>query len=270
MTEILKDFSEEKVIKGIKANFIECIKYWGKLPQSLIEHEGEIIRMTTGVPVASLNFITSTKPVKGDIDSKIENTIHFFESRKMPCLWWVFPESMSQDLIERLKANGFSLRGSVPCMAADLLNSNKEIAMPQGMTIQPVKKQAELEMWAETSSVGLGVSSSFKEMYMNFIKSFPINDNFKQRLYLGFFNGEPVATSLLFLIAGVAEVNLVSTIPSKREKGFGSLITRYSLVDASKMGYRVGVLESLPKGENVYKKLGFREYCRVEIYGKTQ
>jgi hypothetical protein len=105
---------------------------------------------------------------------------------------------------------------------------------------------------------------------MNFIKSFPLNDDFKQRLYLGIYDGEPVATSLLFLIAGVAEVNLVSTIPSKREKGFGSLITRYSLVDVSKMGYRVGVLESLPKGENVYKKLGFREYCRVEIYGKTQ
>ena len=47
--------------------------------------------------------------------------------------------------------------------------------MPQGMTIQPVKEQAELEMWAETSAVGLGVSSAFKEMYVNFIKSFPIN-----------------------------------------------------------------------------------------------
>ena len=142
--------------------------------------------------------------------------------------------------------------------------------MPEGITIQPVREQAELAMWAETSSAGLGISGSLKGMYVDFIKFFPVNDTSRQRLYLGFFNGTPAATSLLFLIAGVAGINLVSTIPSQRGKGFGSLITRYSMEEALKTGYRAAVLESLPKGEKVYKKLGFREYCRVEIYGKIK
>ena len=269
MAEILKDFSEKEVIDRIEGNFIESIRHWGELPKSLIEHEEEIIRMTTGVPLADLNFITSTGPVKESIDSKIESTISFFESRRMPCLWWIFPKSTSQDLTEHLKAHGFSFRGSVPCMASDLSDLNQEIPLQRGLTIQPVKKQAELEMWAKTSSVGLRVPNSFKEMYIKFIMTFPVNDDSKQKLYLGFFDGDPVATALLFLSAVVAEINLVSTIPSKRKKGLGSFITHYSLLDAFKMGYRVGVLESLPLGENVYKRLGFREYCRVEIYGKS-
>jgi predicted acetyltransferase len=66
--------------------------------------------------------------------------------------------------------------------------------------------------------------------------------------------------------AGVAEINLVSTIPQQRKKGFGASITLSILTGAYKMGYRLGILESLPFGENVYKKLGFKEYSRVEIY----
>lgn len=269
MSEILEDFSENKVIEGIESNFVESLKYWGALPQSLIEYDEEIIRMTTGVPVADLNFITASGPIKKNIDRKIDDTILFFKSRRKPCLWWVFSGSESTDLAENLKAHGFLLRGNIPCMAANLSTLNEEINFQQGLTVQHVQKQEDLKIWADTSAAGLGLPDSFKEAYTNFIMTFPVNDISRQRLFLGFFDGEPVATSLLFLGGGVAEVNLVSTIPSKRKKGFGASLTYYSLLNALEVGYRIGVLESLPAGENVYKNLGFKEYCRVDIFEKN-
>jgi hypothetical protein len=269
MAEILNDLSAAKVIEGIESNFAESVKYWGNLPHSLIEQDEEIIRMTTGVPVADLNFITSTGPVKGNINHKIEKALLFFESAGMPCLWWVFPGSASTDLTECLKAQGFLLRGSIACLGADLLKLNRETGLQQGLTIQQIQKQSELKMWAETSAAGLGLPDSFKDAYVKFVMTFAVSDISRQRLFMGFFDGEPVATSLLFLGGGISEINLVSTIPSKRKRGFGACITHHSLLNALETGYRIGALESLPAAENVYKSLGFREYGRVEIFEKA-
>ncbi len=32
------------------------------------------------------------------------------------------------------------------------------------------------------------------------------------------------------------------------------------------MGYRIGILHSLPMGFNVYRSLGFQEYCKFSTY----
>ena len=99
--------------------------------------------------------------------------------------------------------------------------------------------------------------------------TFPVDDISKQILFLGCHDGEPATTSLLFLDAGIAEINLVSTIPSQRKKGLGATLVHYSLIHALETGCRIGVLEALPAGENVYKSLGFQEYWRVEIFEKN-
>jgi hypothetical protein len=210
MAEITEDLSNKQVIENIEKNFIEGVKYWGKLPKSVIEHDSEIIRMTTGVPVADLNFITSIGPVTGNIDQKIEETILFFESTRMPCLWWVFPGAASPDLTDRLKSHGFTLRASVPCMIADLSKISRTLGLQQGVTTQIVRTNEELKMWAETSAAGLELPEFLKEAYIQFIMTFPVDDISRQILFLGCHDGKPATTSLLFLDAGIAEINLVS------------------------------------------------------------
>jgi ribosomal protein S18 acetylase RimI-like enzyme len=56
------------------------------------------------------------------------------------------------------------------------------------------------------------------------------------------------------------------TIPEAQRQGIGSLMTAVPLREARSMGYRIGVLQSTKMGLNVYRRLGFQEYCTISIY----
>ena len=43
-------------------------------------------------------------------------------------------------------------------------------------------------------------------------------------------------------------------------------MTMAPLLDARAMGYRVGILHSSPLGLEVYRRLGFQEYCWMSHY----
>jgi GNAT superfamily N-acetyltransferase len=75
-----------------------------------------------------------------------------------------------------------------------------------------------------------------------------------------------VATASIYLGAGVAGAYFVMTVPEARRRGIGGAITLAALQDARDTGVRYGVLGSSPAGRAVYARLGFREYCRIELY----
>ena len=100
---------------------------------------------------------------------------------------------------------------------------NEPAQMVDGLEVCVVADDESLHVWARVFTLGYGLPPEWEpsvyELTMRLGLEFPI------RNYLGFWNGEPVATSCLFFGAGVAGVYSVSTVPVARAKGIGAAIT---------------------------------------------
>jgi predicted acetyltransferase len=79
-------------------------------------------------------------------------------------------------------------------------------------------------------------------------------------------DGKPAATSLLFMNSGTAGIYYVSTLPEYRNKGLGFYVTLAAMRAAKDAGYGEVILQATPDGEKVYRRIGFIEYCKAQIY----
>ena len=84
--------------------------------------------------------------------------------------------------------------------------------------------------------------------------------------YLAILNGQPVATSQFLLSAGVAGIYNVTCLPEARGQGIGAAITLAPLLEARLRGYRISILQASHLGYPVYRRLGFHDYGKLNIY----
>ena len=73
--------------------------------------------------------------------------------------------------------------------------------------------------------------------------------------------GEPLGQATLHLAGCVAGIYDVGVVPKARRQGIGTAVTLAACLFAQKLDYRYAVLWASREG--VYKKMGFRQVCRI-------
>jgi GNAT superfamily N-acetyltransferase len=216
-----------------------------------------------------------THLLASQVDDVIDQTLAWFKARNAPFVfWWTGPGTTPADLGERLMARGLlSMEGQMeelapgikqteagaPGMVADLSQMNEAVLtqVPPGFTIEVVQDEAalydfkrvfidsyEIPEWAAQAWVDATLKAGFGRT--------------PWKMYVGYLNGEAVATNMLFNGGGVASVYAVATVPSARGKGIGAAITLKPLLEAREMGYRFAGLFSTEMGVRVYERIGFK------------
>jgi GNAT superfamily N-acetyltransferase len=132
------------------------------------------------------------------------------------------------------------------------------------LIIQAVEDRSTLVDWTSTFVRGYGIPEVMTSPFLALTESLATLLPFRH--YLGSLNGKPVATSTLFLGAGVAGIYSVSTLPEARGRGVGTAMTLAPLREARDMGYRAGILQSSDMGYGVYERLGFQRYCQMDHF----
>lgn len=210
-----------------------------------------------------------------NVETAIDDTIAWFKARNAPFFfWWTEPETTPADLGQRLQARGLldmaeqqqtlaagikQTESGAPCMVADLHQMNEGVltAVPPTFTIEEVQDELALYEFKQVFVESYEIAEWAGQGWVDATLSIGIGQT-PWRMFVGYLDGKPVATNMLFNGAGVASVYAVATLPAARGKGIGAAITLHPLLLARDMGYRYGVLFSSEMGVTVYERIGFR------------
>jgi hypothetical protein len=123
-----------------------------------------------------------------------------------------------------------------------------------------VRNSDNLNDWIQVVNASLFNSTTLeKEIVEKLFNRGPL------RLYLGYENKCPVSTSMSFEYRSVAGLYMVATMESHRGKGMGTLLTRYAMDRCFQNKSELIILHASAMGESIYRKIGFKEYCKFGI-----
>ncbi len=267
MDGILQDISTSQVGVAIQENFAEKVAAFGRYyPGSELHEDPELQWFRTPSNAFNTVLRTSMNAEDADIEAKISRALAYFKAQDIPMAWLVGPASQPANLDEILQRHGLTCLFGEIGMAVDMQHMNEDVGIPGNFRIERISNFDMLKTYCTTSMHGFGDSELHTEMYYTTYLHIGFEEDLPWQHYLGFLDEQPVATSTLFLHAGVAGVYDVATMPEARRKGIGAAMTLAALRDARRRRYRIGVLNPSEMGLSVYERLGFREYSRMSLY----
>ncbi len=263
MNEHASGSSGRDLIRAIESNGEEFLLALGRAAGAEERDDGRVRWVIGNCPIGYHNCVVRADLSPEETDEVILESLERFRALGVPGSWHVGPSMRPPDLGERLLAHGFDYGGDDIGMAADLSALREDLRLPETFTVERVRDERGLAVWTNTLAAGFGEGPVEAEWVGEMYRRIGLGDDAPWRHYLGRLDGEPVATSTLFLAAGVAGIYFVFTLEEARGQGIGAAVTLAALHDAR---CRVGVLGSSEMGYPVYRRLGFHEYCRIGIY----
>jgi len=195
---------------------------------------------------------------------ELKNAIAWFAGR--PFSWWVGPADRPSDLGDLLRSEGFERTEMAVAMMVDLSAVEPDQSSPNGLTVRRVQTPSELAAFAEIAAANWSPPDPLVCRFYELAAPTLLSSSSPLRLYLGWVDGSPVATSELTLAGGVGGVYNVATSAPHRRRGFGSAMTLRPLLDARREGCRYAVLQAAAAGLGVYRRLGFEPFGDVSEY----
>jgi GNAT superfamily N-acetyltransferase len=139
-------------------------------------------------------------------------------------------------------------------MAADLSELNQTTKDIPGLTVDRVVDTAGLSAWMD---IWMRLDDGERESREQLYASLGLDGERQLRHYLAKLDGQPVATSQLFLGSEAAGIYCVTSIPEVQRRGIGTAVVLAPLLEARALGYYVAVLGPTPEAQGMYARMGF-------------
>ena len=265
---ILKNPNQPEIEHAIEFNLYEFFRSMVniELEDTQYEETEEFSRFCTGIPFYFFNGVIDNHISSENAMKKIKENITFFEKRQVPFLWVLGPSSTPKNMVELLIKNGFII-DKLQGMAYNLKTLNTERELLNKVEIIKVESMDNLKVWNDIILTGFEFPKELRSDF--FFEAFSfilLNNRASASAFLAYYDGNPVASSLVLYKAGVAGIHMVTTLEEACRKGIGTAITLASLSEAKKLGYETAILHSTEMGLNMYKQMGFKEYCEIELF----
>jgi predicted GNAT family acetyltransferase len=258
MDNIHNDINYLWRIQAIEKNLHNFYKTLAKVSGVKLHEEKDII-WTTAEP----HLIFWAQFEKQASDTRIQEVIKQMKEGKAPSTWLVGPLTKPADINRRLAREGFYLWQQWSGMAVNLAEAAEGLMLPPGLEVERVQTVKSMKDWIEVVNISMFSGSGVDEkLHWHMSKEQNV------QYYLAKFDGVPVAASMMNLSPESAGIYMVSTLPSYRNRGFGTAVVSIPLMDARMAGHKLGVLEANKLGEGLYRRIGFKDYCQFYIFRK--
>lgn len=265
MAKMRTNRSKSSIIQIIEQNLFEHSRLFTTLPGTRVEKNLDVFWFETGIKEPLLNGVLMSQFRANNAQEKINQLIAHFKNRNLDMSWQIGPSTQPSDTYKYLVNKGFvNIEHSIG-MAIELSNIS-HLPFVNGLRIQTITNIQALREWVETFRLAYPLSKEYGDAAFKAYAKAGINDPNLCIHFIGFLKRKPIATSSLFLDSNAAGVYNVSTHPKMRRKGIGSAMTIFALLKAKNLGFNICVLQASETGANVYKNLGFDDYCKFALY----
>jgi ribosomal protein S18 acetylase RimI-like enzyme len=260
MSEILTDLSTPALFNAIQANAYAFFRRRERILGKTIQEDGNItwLEAPASAPVAWAHGMISADIAA----SRVAEITGRFTSRGLNEVYLVAFEI--GQCRPAWRAAGAQQIETEHAMIIALSSTNQARPANRSLSIEYVKDDNALQDCARVISAGRDQWTAGFFQLTN--PSIAAGQEASMRYYLARLGGRPVATAAQFLWAGLAGIWWVTATPELRRRGVATAITRAALVDASRLGYHAAMLEAPPDAVPMYRRLGFREYCQINVY----
>ena len=252
----LSDFSPEELVQLADEHDDQSFGLaFGNHPQMI--NEGDFFEIITGIkdPFANMAFGMEVR----NAPSRVKSITKKLAYLSAPGYFWVGPNTKPDNLEEILIQNGWTYLASPPAMLVDL-NVLDENQVNPDIELREVKTDEDFTIWQQAVSAGFNLSIEVAELFAK-------PDGERMKYYTAFLNGEPVGTTARIIHNDIPGIYCVATLPEFRRRGIGATLTLLPLLESRKEGHQIGTLQASSMGLPVYQKLGFKEVCRIKLYG---
>jgi len=247
------------------AENLSCHFTWvqSRVPSMRASVTPELVLADCGFECDTFNAVSRTRLAAAMARARASEAIAWFEGR--PFSWWISPGDRPGDLGATLESLGLVAAEGELAMACELRGLDPA-AEAAALRVRRVRTPEELESYARLlaalwNPADPGVLQFYREGAPHLLSA-----DCPLRLYLGSWEGTPVATAELTMAGAAVGLYNISTRPDHRGRGIGSAMTRAPLLQARNEGHRLAVLQAAPAGVGIYRRIGFESFGEIVEY----
>ena len=249
----------------VEQSSVNYIKFIASLPSFEVHEEQDVYWISADAPVFYFNSVFNAR-LNGNAEQRIETVIEFFRPRRDWFTWHIIPSSRPENLAELLMAHGAELLESIPYMAVDLQDMQRDFSMPSDFTWTTVRSPDELASWTSIYCHARGYPESAYKL-VNIFVDLDLTEESPYQLILGYLGDTPVSTYSVFMDDETAGFYSLTALPEARGHGIGTAISIAAADLAAERGYQIATLLSEPPSRNICKRLGFVDgFGDMDIY----
>lgn len=206
-----------------------------------------------GMPIPFFNNYFILNP---EVEPEFEGpeAKEFFQDDR---LHWqsVVPERWLPRFEASMLENGFTDGGLLPAMIFDSkINTLLAPAVYADLEIRVVEDDVTHSDFVKVAAPAFGIPDFVAERIVT--RAFTSNP--EHTFYIGYLDGEPVSTSMLFISHGIAGIYWVATAEDHRGKRFGEALTYHATQMGLQQVERFASLQASELGAPVYERMGYQ------------